>query len=187
MKEDVGLELADEEDGQRARIGFADHAGADRAREVVGEDADGVTRRDFLVLRIERHDQRGRVHLHRDRGADDGGEERDHAPRELGQHDARIGRGVERQHGRDEIRRGDGAAAHRRVEELLLRIEVAEDRGGRDVDLGGNLRESGGREAARAEVAAGGGEDLIARDARRASHDVSKRRFTNPRLSMGVY
>ena len=42
MKEDVGLELADEQDGQRARLGRADHAGADGTREVVGEDADGA-------------------------------------------------------------------------------------------------------------------------------------------------
>ncbi len=187
MKEDVGLELADEEDRERTWVRVADDPRTDRAREVVGEDADRAARRNLLVLRIERNDERGRVHLHCDRGTDDAAEERDHAARELGENNARIGGRVEVDERGDEVRRGDAAVAHRGIEELLLRREVAKDRRGRDVELIRDVGKRGCREAARAEGLSRGFEDLIARDARRAGHDVSKRRFTNAGLSMGVY
>lgn len=179
MKEDVSLELAEEEERERARIGFADGAGADRAREVVREDADDPARRDLLVLRIERHDDRGRVHLYGDRGTDDAAEERDHPARELAQDDARIRGSVEAGDGRDEVGGHDAPVAHRRGEELLLRGEVAQDRRGRDAEGARDVGERRRGEPAGTERAAGGLEDLIGGDARRASHGVCKRRFTN--------
>jgi hypothetical protein len=170
MKEDVGLELADEEERERARIGLADDAGADGAGEVVGEDADRAARRDLLVGRVEGDHQRRRMHLHGDRGTDDAAEERDHPARELAQDDARIRGGVERRDGRDEVRRDDAAVAHRGPEELLLRAEVPEDGRRRDAELARDIRKGRGRKTARAECAAGGVEDLFAGNARRAAH-----------------
>ena len=191
MKEDVGLELADEEERERARIGLADHARFDGAGEVVGEDADGHARRDLFVLRIERDDERGRVHLHRDRGTDHGAEERDHAAGELAEDDAWIGGRVERLHRDEEVGRRDAAVAHRGPEELLLGVEVAEDGRGRDVERGCDLGQRGRREAARAEGAARGFEDLFAGNARWTAHalvnvgsltPVCQRPFTNIRV-----
>ena len=187
MKEDVGLELAEEKERERARFGLTNPAGADGAGEVVGEDADRMARRDLLVLRVERDDQRRRVHLHGDRGADDAAEERDHAARELGENDARIRGRVEVGQRGDELGRGDAPVAHRGGEELLLGLEVAEDGCRGDVELAGDVGEGRRSKPACAEGGTGRLEDLYAGDARRTSHDVSKRRFTNVGLSMGVY
>jgi hypothetical protein len=179
MQKHVSLELSEEEQGQGAGIGGADGAGFHRPGEVVGEDADGAARRDLLVARIEGEHERRRVHLHGDGGADDSAEERHHAQGELAQHDARLGRGIELGQGEDELRHGDGARAHRRVEESLLGIEVPEDGRGRDFQRRGDVRQRRGGEAARAEGGPRGIEDLIATDAWWSAHDVSKRRFTN--------
>ena len=187
MKKDVGLELADEEQRECARIGLADDAGADGAAEVVGEDADGPARRDLVVLRVERDDEGRRVHLHGDRGADDVAEEGDHAAGELAEDHARIGGGVEGRDRGDEVGRGDAAIAHRHREELLLGGEVAEDRRGSHVERARDVREGRRGEPAGAEGDAGGLEDLLAGNARRTAHGVSKRMFTNRGLSMAVY
>jgi len=191
MKEDVGLELADEEEREGARLdpvadGLADDARAHRAGEVVGEDADRAARRNLLVFGIERNDDGGRVHLHCDRGTDDVAEERDELAREVAEHDARIGRGVEAGHGHDEVGRSDAAVAHRGGEELLLGLEVAEDGRGCDVERARDLRESRRRKAACSEGEARGFEDLFAGDARRAAHALVNVRsltwFVNRRL-----
>ena len=170
MKEDMGLELAEEEQGERARICLADDTGANGPGEVVGEDPDRAARWNLLVLRIEGHDDGGRVHLHGNRGADDVAEEGDHPAGKLTEDDTRIGGCVESGDGGDEVGRGDAAIAHRRGEQLLLRREVAEDRRGRDVERAGDVGQRRRREAAGTERDARGLEDLIARDARRASH-----------------
>ena len=170
MEEDVSLELAEEEERQRARLGAADRAGFHGAREVIGEHADHAARRHFLIARIERHDQRGGVHLHGDRGADDVGEERDQALRELGEHDARVGFRIELRQREHEVRNGDRARGHGGAEERLLGVEVPEDGLGGDVEGFGDVGQRRRREPARLERGAGGVEDLRARDARGTAH-----------------
>ena len=179
MQKDVGLELAEEKEGQGAGIGVADSARFHGPGEVIGEDADGPARRDLLVARVERQHERRGVHLHGDGGADDAAEERDHAQGELAQDHAGIGRGIELGQGEDELRHGDGARAHRNVEEGLLGIEVAKDGRGRDFQRRGDVGQGGGGEAAGAEGGPCGVEDLIAADACWPAHLVCKRRFTN--------
>lgn len=163
MKEDVGLQLAEEEEGQRLRIGAADGAALHGAPEVVGQQADDAARRHVFASWIEWHRERRGVHLHGDRGADDAGEERDEAPGEVGQGDARIFVRIEA--GQLQDLRGHGGA-----EERLLGVEVLEDGRGGDVQRLGDVRQRGGREPARLEGGAGGFEDLVARDARGTSH-----------------
>ena len=170
MEEDVSLELAEEEERQRPRLGATDRAGLHGAREVIGEHADHAARRHFLIPRIERHHERGGVHLHGDRGADDVGEERDQAFRELGERDAGIGLGVELRQCEDEVGNGDGARGHGSAEERLLGVEVPEDGRGGDVEGFGDVGQRRRRESPRLERGSGGVEDLRARDARRAAH-----------------
>jgi hypothetical protein len=62
------------------------------------------------------------------------------------------------------------AAAHRLGEERVFGDGVAEQRGGRHAELAGDVGQGGGGEALGGENAAGGVEDLIAADARRAAH-----------------
>ncbi len=187
MKEDVSLELAEEEERQRVRVGAADRARFHGPREIAGQEFHRAARRNLLGARVEGNDHGGGVHLHGDGGADDLAEEGEESSRELGEHDARVGFGIELRQSSDELGDGDRARGHRGAEERLLGVEVAEDGGGRDVERSGDVGQRGGGEAARGEGCAGGVEDLVSRDARRAAHGVSKRRFTNMRLSMGIY
>lgn len=187
MGEDVALQLADEEQRQRARIAAADRSRFHGAAEVIGEEPQGAARRNLFVVRIEGNDDRRRVHLHGDGGTQDGADEGNGLPREVAEDDARVRRRIrpgQRQH---EVGHGNVARAHRRAEELLLGIEMAQDRRRRDAQLAGDVGERRGREAARAECAARGIEDLIARNARRTAHGISKRMFTNRYLSTVVY
>ena len=59
MDENVRLQLAEEEESQRARIGGADDAGLHRAAEIVGGDTQPAAGRGLLVLCVERDDERG--------------------------------------------------------------------------------------------------------------------------------
>ena len=170
MNEHVGLELADEEQRHRARVAAADHARVHGAAEVVRRDAQPAPRRRFLLMRVERNDERRRVHVHGDRRTDGRGHERNELFGETAQHDARIGRRVDASEILDELRTGEGARAHRRREQLLLARAVTEDGRGRDVQRAGDVAEGGGGEAALGERGPGGVEDLIAGDARRAAH-----------------
>lgn len=174
MDEDVRLELAEEQQRQRARIGGADDAGVDRAAEVAGGDTENAARRRVLIVRVEGNDERGLprglMHLHRDRGADDRADERDELLREAAQHDARIGRGIDARELVDERRDDQIARAHRRGEKLLLGREMAQDRRRGDLQLRGDVRQRRAGEAALGEGRAGGFEDLLAGDARWTSH-----------------
>jgi len=174
MDEDVRLELAEEQQGQRARIGAADDAGLDRAAKVRGGDAQHAARRRVLVLRVEGNDERGLprglMHLHGDGGADHGADEGDELLGEAAEHEARIGGRVDARELVDEGRDDEGARAHRRGEEVLLGAEMAKDRGRRDLQLGRDAGERGGGEAALGEGGARGFEDLIAGDTRRTAH-----------------
>lgn len=170
--EDVRLQLAHEEERERARVAAAHGAGVDAAAEVVADHANGHARRALLVFGAERQLEsglRGEVHLHRDRGADDAADERDDLMREVTQHDARVfgsvGGGEIVEEGRDH-----GAARHRAHEELLLGREVAQDRGGGHAEGAADVGEGGAVEAAGDEDRTGSVEDLVAGDARWASH-----------------
>ena len=179
MKEDVGLELAEEEERERVRIGAANRAGFHGAREVAGQECHRAARRNLFGARVEGdHDRRG-VHLHGDGGADDLAEEGQEAACELAEHFARIRFRIELRQRGDELRDGDRARGHRGAEQRLLGIEVAQDGRGRDVERFGDVGQGRRGEAARGESGAGGVEDLVSRDARRAAHGVSKPRFSN--------
>lgn len=170
MDEDVGLQLAEEEEGQRPGVDAADRARGDGSAEVFGEDADRAVRGDLLVMGVEGDHEGRRMHLHRDGRADDCAEERDHTPGEVAQDGARVRGRVEIRERCDELRHLDRARAHRGVEEGLLGLEVTEDGRGRDIQGAGDVREGGGREAARGEGGPGGVEDLGASDARGSAH-----------------
>jgi len=164
VDEDVGLDLAHEQERQRVRVGAADRAGLHGTGEVIGEDAQRAARRDVLALRVERHHHRRGMHLHGDGGTNDRTDERDRAFCEIAQDDARVRGGVDCRQVDDELGDGDGTRAHRGAEESLLRIEVAEDGRGRDFKRAGNVRQRRSSEAARAEGRTSGVEDLIAGD-----------------------
>lgn len=164
MGEDVALDLPEKEQGQGAGIGMADGAGLHGPAEVIGEEAQHAAGGNFLAVRVERHDQRGGVHLHGDGRADDGAEERDGAAGELPQHISRIGGGVDHGQGQGELRDGNGPRAHGGAEEGLLGVEVAEDGRGRDLERPGDVGQGGGGEAAGAEGGPGGVEDLVLGD-----------------------
>lgn len=173
MNEDVRLELSHEEQGQRTRTAAADDAGRNGAGEVVGDDAQRAARRARVGCRVERNDERRlprrEMHLHSDGGADDAADERDRLLGEMAQHDARIGRSVGARKLFEECRHAD-LSGHRAHEERLLGREVPEDRGGCHADDGGDVGQRGALEPARDKHGAGSGEDLIAVDARWASH-----------------
>ncbi len=170
MGEDVGLEMTDEEQRERARVAFADDAGVHRAAEVIGGNAQAAARRRLFLLGVEGNDQRRGMHVHGDGRADDGGHERNELLGEPAQDDLRIGRRVDAGQLLDELGDGERARAHRRREQLPLGRAVAEDRRRRDLQRAGDIGERGRREAAVGERSPGGVEDLIAGDARRAAH-----------------
>lgn len=183
MDEDVTLELTGEEQRQRARIAAANCSGAHRAAEILREKAEAAARRRLLVCRVEWNDHcrlpRRHVHLNRDRGTDDGGDEGHELFGETAQDDPRIDRHVGRGKLVEKLRDRDTAGAHRRGEELLLGWEVPEDRRRGNADDAGDVRERGRGEAALGERGTGGLEDLLAVDAGGSAHFVSKRIFTN--------
>ena len=173
VNEDVRLELPHEEQGQRTRTAAADDADGDGAGEVVGDDAQRAARRARVGRRVERDDERRlprrEMHLHGDGGADDAADERDGLLREVAQHHARIARGV----GASELfenRRHADLPRHRAHEERLLRREVPQDRGGCHAEDGRDVGQRGPFEPARDKDGPGGGEDLVAVDARWTSH-----------------
>ena len=170
MNENVRLELAREEDGHGPRIGAPDDAGFHGSSKVVGEDPQAAARGRFLLLRIERHDERGRVHVDGERGPQHGRHERHELLGQSAEHDPRIGGRVDAHELFDERRQRDSARAHGGREEVLLRREVAQDGRRRNVESSSDVRERRGGEPARREGVASGGEDLFAADPRRAAH-----------------
>jgi hypothetical protein len=163
MEEHVRLQRAEEEQRECAWIAAADGAGFHPAGEVLSEQAEDAARRHVVVAQIEGdHEGRG-VHLHGDGRADDVGEERDQALREIGQGDARVV--VRVKAGQRQDARGHGGA-----EERLFGVEVPEDGRGSDLERFGNVGQGGRREPARLEGGAGGVEDLFSRDARWTGH-----------------
>ena len=174
MKEHVSLERAHEEQRGGARIADAQPSRGRGAAEIADQDGKAAARR-AVTARVEGEDQRRAlrvgVHGHDDVRADDGLGKGDEFLGDAAEDGARIGvagRGgqvADAGGGLDDVR-----AAHGLGEELLLGADVAEEGGGGDVELAGDVGQGGGGEALGAEDATGGVDDLIAADARRASH-----------------
>lgn len=110
------------------------------------------------------------MHVHGDDGRDDAGEKRNQLVRELTQHDARVFVAGERIEHADRRRQLDVARLHRLEEERLLRLDVAEERGRRDLQLVRDIGQRGGLEAFPGEDAPGCREELGPLDGGRASH-----------------
>lgn len=174
MDEDVGVELRDVEQRQRARVGPAEDAGVHGPLEVPSDDGQPSARGALFIVRVERHDHRGLprvlVHLHGDGGADDLHHEGDELLGEAAQHDARIGVAARAAELFDVRRHADVGAAHGRGEEGLLAVEVAKDGGGGDAERFGDVGQGGAAEAFLGEDGARGVEELLAADAWWASH-----------------
>lgn len=111
------------------------------------------------------------MHGHDDAAGDDALGERDELLGDAPEDDARIG--LARRAHQFADRGGDFdrfAAAHRLGEERVLGDGVAEQRRGRHTELAGDVGQRGGGKALGGKNAAGSVEDLIAADARRATH-----------------
>lgn len=145
-----------------------------RAAEVVLDEADAAARRRVFLVRVERHDERGltraAVHVQRDLHGHDALDERDELAREVAEHDARIGRGVDGLEVRERGRQLDRADLHRFGEERLLRADVAEERRGRHAELARDVGERRAFEALLGEKAACGCEKRDAVDGRWPAH-----------------
>lgn len=174
MNEDVGVQLGDEEQGQRARVGLAEAARLHGAGEVADHDGEAAARRALFIVRVERNDHRGLprvlVHLHGDGRTDDLHDERDELLGEAAQDDARIGIARRAAELLDIRGHADVRAAHGRGEEGLLGVEVAEDGGRRDAERPGDVGQRGAAESLLREDGAGGVEKLLAADAWWSSH-----------------
>lgn len=169
MEEDVALQRAHEEQRGGARIADPQPAGGGGAAEVVGDDGEAAARR-AVGFGVERQDHRG-VLGHDDVAGDHLLGEGDELLGDAAEDHARIFGGRGRGQGEDAGRRLDDLrAAHGLGEERVLGADVAEKRGGRDLELAGDVGQGGGGEALGGEDAAGGVEDLIAADARGAAH-----------------
>ena len=173
VKEDVGLQRAHEEERGGARFFHVQHAGLGGAAEVVGDDAEAAARRRVVVADVEGKDDRGLrppVHVDGEVLGDGAGDEGDELLRQAAQHDARILGAADSLEADDAGRQLDVPRAHGRGEEGLLGGDVAEDRGGSDVELGGDVGEGGGLEALLGEDAPRRFQKAFTGDRRRTAH-----------------
>jgi hypothetical protein len=170
MDEHIRLQLPEEEERERLRVERANGSGGNRASEVLAEDPDRAPGRDLLCLRIEGNDDRGRMHLHRNRGPDDRCEKRHHSSREVAEHHSGIGRRIEVCKRGNEFRHDDRARAHGGVEQSLFRFEVAKDRCRRHFEDRGDIGQRRSCETASRECDACRIENLVAGNAWRAAH-----------------
>jgi hypothetical protein len=173
VKKNVRLQRAHEEERGGARFFDVQDAGLGGAAEVVGDDAKAAARRRVVVADVEGKDDRGLrapVHVDGEVLGDGAGDEGNELLRQAAQHDARVlgaAGGLETD---DAGRQLDVPRAHGGGEEGLLGRDVAEDRGGGDVELGGDVGEGGGFEAFRGEDFSRRVKETFARDRRRAAH-----------------
>jgi len=172
LVEHVRVERTEEEAGGGAGVGEANRAGIAGAGEVRLDDPQGAARRRAVGLAIERQPDLRRmlVHVHRDHRRDDARQERHQLGRQPFEHDARILGAAERIERVDARRQLDVAGLHRLDEEMLLRLNVSQQRRRRDVQLAGDVRQSGSLESLPREDAPGGLEQLLALDRWRPSH-----------------
>ena len=172
LVQDVRVKGAEEEPGGGALVGDADSSGGAGAREIPLDHAQRPAGRRAIGLAIERKaDLRGAlVHVNGDDGRDDAGEERDELARELPQYLSRLFIARQRVEDVDRRRELDVARLHRLEEERLLRLDVAEEGGRRDVQLARDVRQRRRLEALPGEDTARDREQLGALDGGRASH-----------------
>ena len=173
VKEDIGLQRAHEKERGGARFFHVQHAGLGGAAEVVGDDAETAARRRVVVADVEGEDDRGLrppVHVDGEVLGDGAGDEGDELLRQAAEHDARILGAAGGLEADDAGRQLDVPRAHGRGEEGLLGGDVAEDRGGSDVELGGDVGEGGGLEALLGEDAPRRFQQAFAVNRRRAAH-----------------
>jgi hypothetical protein len=172
VDEHVRDQRAHEQQRRRTRILDVDDACVVRAAEVVRDDLQAAPRRTVLTARVERHHEgrvRALVHAEHDVLDDRLARERNPLFRYMPKDDARIRRRVDCFEV-DNARRQFDTAAHGRVEQRLLRLEVPEHRRRRDAEVGGDVGERGGREALLRERGARCLKDLLAADRRWTSH-----------------
>jgi hypothetical protein len=165
---DVRVDRAHEQEGGGAGVKVPDAAGVHGPAEVVGDEGDTLTRGAVRVVAVEREDELLGPGLHEDGHglADDALAEGDEAAGQRAEHIARIFLGgVDVLQLEDEARRRGHARLHGGGEEGLLAVEVAEDGGGRDPELAGDVGQRGAVEALFAEDAAGRLEEGVAGDA----------------------
>ena len=173
VKEDIRLKRAHEEERGGARFFHVQDAGLGGAAEVVGDDAEAAARRGVVVADVEGEDDRGLrapVHVDGEVLGDGAGDEGDEFLGQAAQHDARVLGAAGGLEADDAGWQLDVPRAHGGGEEGLLGRNVAEDRGGGDAELGGDVGEGGGLEAFRGEDAPRGFEEAFAGDRRRAAH-----------------
>jgi hypothetical protein len=173
MEEDVALQRSHEEQRGRLRIAHAQPARRRGAAEVAGHDGEAAARRAVRLIegQYQRSAPRVSVHGHDDATGDDALGEGDELRGNAAEDDARVGLAGRARQIADRRRNLDGlAAAHRFGEERVFGVDVAQERGGGDAELAGDIGEGGGGEPLGAEDATGGVEDLVAADARRAAH-----------------
>jgi len=175
LRQHVSLERSHEEKGGGWWVGNAESTGLRSALKVVDDNTQTATWRAVVVAGVEWQHHRCpvgiRVHGHDEASADHPLHERDEPLGQPAQDDARIFAGVRRSEIEDAPGRlHDVICLHCGAEECLLRFDVAEDGGGGDAQVGGDVGESGGREALGGEDAPGVFEELVAVDGRRAAH-----------------
>lgn len=159
------MDRSDEESRRRARIFDANDAGFCRAVEVVFDDLDAAPRRAVLV-----HAEVARVHEDGDVLREDVLRERDELLGDAPEHRARIGcRGVDARQLDDERRRLQ-RQMHGLGEQRVLRRHVAQQRGRRDPETCGDVRQRGAFEPLGREGLARGGQQAFAADDRGPAH-----------------
>ena len=172
MEEHPALQRSHEEQRGRLRIANAQPSRRCGAAEVAGDDGKATARRAVRLIegQYQRSAPRVSVHGHHDAAGDDVLGERDELGGHAAEDDAGVGLAGRLRQVADHRRQLDDLAVHGLAEQRVLRLHVAQERGGGDAELAGDVGQRGGGEALGGEDAAGGFQDLIAADARRASH-----------------
>jgi hypothetical protein len=173
VKEDVRLQRAHEEEGGGARFFHVQDAGLGGAAEVIGDDAEASARRGVVVADVEGKDDRGlraAVHVDGEVLSDRAGDEGDELLGQAAEHDARILGAAGCLEADDAGRQLDVPRAHGGGKEGLLGGDVAQDRGGGNAELGGDVGEGGGFEALLGEDTPRRFQEAFAGDRRRAAH-----------------
>lgn len=167
------MQRAHEQQRRCAGIESSNAAGLHGAAEVVDDEGQAAPRRTVRRVGVERHDDLPSlaVHVDRDVLGHDALGEGDELLGDAAQHLARIrARRVDLREGHEHGRRTRHGRLHRRDEEVLLRLEVPQHRRRRHAEDGGDVGQRGSVEAFLSEHAPCGLEDLLAGDARWASH-----------------
>ncbi len=172
MHPDICLQRAHKEERGGPGVAAADDAGIHGAPEIAGDDHDAAPRWAVGGAGIERHDDRARaiVHVNHDVLGDHLLDEWNEAFGDPAQHDAGIRSRIDVGESQDEIGRRGDPSVHGFVEKLELRVGMAKYRGGGDPEFCGDVGQRRPLESLGSEHPAGGVQELLPADARRASH-----------------